>query len=147
MAMENELKFEGGVPSSKLKVPPKSCIPNSAKIKINRKRSNKRDMMDLIELSKEITRFRSEDQYLKLKYASTLFRFLLLKGVFSLFDNYSLKFILTVSTYTVTLNIRSSLKALNTDKPKEPAFGLKCDQITSKTLPEITMQSKRLKEA
>jgi hypothetical protein len=111
MAIENELKFEGGVPSSKLKVPPKSCIPNSAKIKINRKRSNNRDMMDLIELSKEITRFRSEDQY------------------------------------TVTLNIRSSLKALNTDKPKEPAFGLKCDQITSKTLPEITMQSKRLKEA
>ena len=145
MAIENELKFEGGVPSSKLKVPPKSCIPNSAKIKINRKRSNKRDMMDLIELSKEITRFRSEDQYLKLKYASTLFRFLLLKGV--LFDNYSLKFILTVSTYTVTLNIRSSLKALNTDKPKEPAFGLKCDHITSKTLPEITMQSKRLNEA
>ena len=58
-----------------------------------------------------------------------------------------LKLILTFSTYTVTLNIRSSLKALNTDKPKEPAFGLKCDHITSKTLPEITMQSKRLKEA
>ena len=52
-----------------------------------------------------------------------------------------------LSTYTVTLNIRSSLKALNTDKPKEPAFGLKCDHITSKTLPEITMQSKRLNEA
>ena len=70
MAIENELKFEGGVPSSKLKVPPKSCIPNSAKIKINRKRSNNRDMMDLIELSKEITRFRSEDQYLKWKCLS-----------------------------------------------------------------------------
>ena len=70
MAMENELKFEGGVPSSKLKVPPKSCIPNSAKIKMNRKRSNNKDMMDLIELSKEITRFRSEDQYLKWKCLS-----------------------------------------------------------------------------
>ena len=70
MAIENELKFEGGVPSSKLKVPPKSCIPNSAKIKINRKRSNNKDMMDLIELSKEITRFRSEDQYLKWKCLS-----------------------------------------------------------------------------
>ena len=50
-------------------------------------------------------------------------------------------------TYTVTLKIRRSLKALNTDKPKEPAFGLKCDHITSKTLPDITMQSKRLNEA
>jgi hypothetical protein len=32
MAIENELKFEGGVPSGKLKVPPKSCMPNRAKI-------------------------------------------------------------------------------------------------------------------
>jgi hypothetical protein len=32
MAMENELKFEDGVPSGKLKVPPKSCIPSKAKI-------------------------------------------------------------------------------------------------------------------
>jgi hypothetical protein len=32
MAMENELKFEEGVPSGKLKVPPKSCIPSKAKI-------------------------------------------------------------------------------------------------------------------
>jgi hypothetical protein len=30
--MENELKLEGGVPSGKLNVPPKSCIPNKAKI-------------------------------------------------------------------------------------------------------------------
>ena len=52
-----------------------------------------------------------------------------------------------ICTYTVTLKIRKSLSALNTDKPKEPAFGLKCDHITSKTLPDITMQSKRLKEA
>ena len=51
------------------------------------------------------------------------------------------------ATYTVTLKIRRSLKALNTDKPKEPAFGLKCDHMTSNTLPEITMQSKRLNEA
>ena len=140
MAIENELKFEGGVPSSKLKVPPKSCIPNSAKIKINRKRSNNKDMMDLIELSKEITRFRSEDQYLKWKCLSFF-------SIWIQIWYLVLKLILTFSTYTVTLNIRSSLKALNTDKPKEPAFGLKCDHITSKTLPEITMQSKRLKEA
>ena len=55
--------------------------------------------------------------------------------------------ILMLYTYFVTLKIRKSLRALNTDKPKEPAFGLKCDHITSKTLPEITMQSKRLNEA
>ena len=35
-------------------------------------------MMDLIELSKEITRFRSEDQYLKWQYTYTLFAFILL---------------------------------------------------------------------
>ena len=61
------MKFEGGVPSEKLKVPPKSCMPNSANISINRKRSNNSDMIDLMELSNEITRFRSDDQYLKEK--------------------------------------------------------------------------------
>ena len=44
-------------------------------------------------------------------------------------------------TYLVTLNILSSLRALRTDRPKEPAFGLKWVQITSNTLPLITMQS------
>ena len=60
--MENELKFEGGVPSGKLKVPPKSCIPNNANINMNKNSNNNKDMMDLIELSKEITRLRNEDQ-------------------------------------------------------------------------------------
>ena len=36
-------------------------------------------------------------------------------------------------TYLVTLNILSSLRALRTDRPKEPAFGLKWVQITSKS--------------
>ena len=63
--MENELKFDGGVPSAKLNVPPNNCMPNSAKIRINKNRSNSNDMIDLMELSNEITRFRSEDQYLK----------------------------------------------------------------------------------
>ena len=44
-------------------------------------------------------------------------------------------------TYLVTLNILSSLRALRTESPKEPAFGLKWVQITSNTLPLITMQS------
>ena len=62
MAMEKELKFDGGVPSWKLKVPPKSCIPNRAKMRMNKKRSSRREMMDFMELSRETTRFRREDQ-------------------------------------------------------------------------------------
>ncbi len=65
MAMENELKFDAGVPPGKLKVPPKSCIPNSAKISVKRKRSNSNEMMDFMELSRDTTRLRSEDQYLR----------------------------------------------------------------------------------
>ena len=65
MAMENELKFEGGVPSGKLNVPPKSCMPNRAKMRMNKKRSNKSEIIDFIELNKEMTRFLKEDQYLK----------------------------------------------------------------------------------
>ncbi len=67
MAMENELKFEGGVPSSKLKVPPKSCIPSNAKIKMKRKRSKSSDMMDFIEAKSDTTKLRKEDQYLEEK--------------------------------------------------------------------------------
>jgi hypothetical protein len=65
MAMENELKFDGGVPSGKLNVPPKSCIPSRAKIRMKRKRSSRREMMDLSELNRDTTRLRREDQYLK----------------------------------------------------------------------------------
>lgn len=63
--MEKVLKLEGGVPSSKLKAPPKSCIPRRAKIRMKRKSRNNNEMIDLIELSSEMTRFRSEDQYLR----------------------------------------------------------------------------------
>ena len=62
--MEKESKLEAGVPKSKLNVPPKSCIPSRAKIRMKRKRSSKRETMDLRELNKETTRFRREDQYL-----------------------------------------------------------------------------------
>lgn len=63
--MANELKFEGGVPSGKLKAPPKSCIPSKAKIRMNRNKRKSREMMERIELSREITKLRREDQYLK----------------------------------------------------------------------------------
>ena len=65
IAIEKESKLEAGVPNSKLKVPPKSCIPRRAKIKMNRKRSSNRDTMDFNDAKSETTRFRREDQYLK----------------------------------------------------------------------------------
>ncbi len=64
--MEKELKLEGGVPSVKLNVPPKSCIPRRAKIRMNKNRSSSNDMMDFMELRSETTRLRKEDQYLEL---------------------------------------------------------------------------------
>ena len=64
MATENESKFEAGVPKSKLKVPPKSCIPSRAKMRMKRKRRRRRETMDFMEASRETTRFLREDQYL-----------------------------------------------------------------------------------
>ena len=58
------LKLDGGVPSGKLKAPPKSCMPSSAKMRMKRKRRNKRERMDRIELSSDITKLRRDDQYL-----------------------------------------------------------------------------------
>ncbi len=63
--MAKELKFDAGVPSSKLNVPPKSCMPSKANMRMNRKSSNSREMMDFIELSRDTTRFLKEDQYLE----------------------------------------------------------------------------------
>ena len=63
--MEKESKFEAGVPWSKLKDPPKSCIPSRAKMRMNRKRRRRRETMDFMEASKETTRFRNEAQYLQ----------------------------------------------------------------------------------
>ena len=60
--MEKELKLEGGVPSAKLKVPPNNCIPKRAKIRMNRKSSRSRDMIDFMELSSDTTKLRSDDQ-------------------------------------------------------------------------------------
>ena len=60
--MEKELKLEGGVPSGKLKVPPNNCIPKRAKMRMNRKSRRSKDMIDFIELSRDTTRLRSDDQ-------------------------------------------------------------------------------------
>ena len=62
-----ELKLEVGVPSGKLKKPPKSCIPSRAKINMNRKSKNNNDKIEDMAFIRAITRFLSEDQYLKWK--------------------------------------------------------------------------------
>jgi hypothetical protein len=62
MAMEKELKLEGGVPSGKLKVPPNNCIPKRAKMRMNRKSRSSKDMIDFMELSSDTTRLRRDDQ-------------------------------------------------------------------------------------
>ena len=64
-ATEKVLKLAGGVPSGKLNAPPKSCIPNNANIRMKRKSRKRRDMIERIELKRDITRLRNEDQYLK----------------------------------------------------------------------------------
>ena len=63
--MANELKLDGGVPSGKLKAPPNSCIPSNAKIRMNKNSRKSSDIIERMELSKEMTRFRKEDQYLQ----------------------------------------------------------------------------------
>lgn len=61
--MGKVLKLVGGVPSSKLNCPPNSCMPSRAKMRMNKKRRNNSEMMDLIEFRRDITRFRNDDQY------------------------------------------------------------------------------------
>ena len=60
-------KFEVGLPSGKLNDPPKTCMPRRAKMKMKRKRRKRRDMIEEMAFIRAITRFRSEDQYLKKK--------------------------------------------------------------------------------
>ena len=63
--MEKESKLDAGVPKSKLNVPPNSCIPSRAKIKMNKNRRRRRETMDFSEAKSETTRFLSDDQYLE----------------------------------------------------------------------------------
>ena len=58
-------KFEVGVSSGKLNDPPKSCIPRRAKMKMNKKSRNRRDIMEDKAFIRAITRLRRGDQYLQ----------------------------------------------------------------------------------
>jgi len=58
-------KLAAGRPSGKLKAPPKSCIPNRAKIRMKRKSRKSKEMIERMELNSEITKLRREDQYLQ----------------------------------------------------------------------------------
>ena len=46
--------------------PPKSCIPNKAKIRMNKKSRNIKLMIDLMLLSNDVIKFFNDDQYLKI---------------------------------------------------------------------------------
>ena len=96
---------------------------------MNKKRRNSKLTIDLILLSKETTKFRSDAQCLEeandmlIGIHST--RFPIRRGeVF-------------VVTDRVTLNIRNRRRERNTETPNDSS-GLKCVQITSKMEPIIT---------
>jgi len=55
---------------SKLNLPPKTCIPSSAKMTMNKKSNSNRDAIDWMELSKEATRLERDRQYLKTRETS-----------------------------------------------------------------------------
>ena len=57
-------KLEVGLPSGKLKLPPKSCMPRRAKMKTKRVRSRSSDRMELMAFISAITRLRRFVQYL-----------------------------------------------------------------------------------
>ena len=57
-------KLDEGLPSGKLKPPPKSCIPSRAKMKTKRVRSRRSDRMELMAFMSAITRLRRFVQYL-----------------------------------------------------------------------------------
>lgn len=127
-----ELKLEVGVPSGKLKKPPKSCIPRRAKMKMNRKRRKSNDKIEDMAFIRAITRFLNEDQYLFCKkYVEYMSRHFLCKEKLS---------------YFVTLKTLNNRKALKADRPKLPARSWKFTQNTSKTDPVMTIESNRLKE-
>lgn len=63
-AIGNVLKFVGGVPSGKLNWPPNSCMPSNANMRMKRKSRNSKEMIERIELSSDMTKLRSDDQYL-----------------------------------------------------------------------------------
>ena len=64
-------KLDVGFESGKLNEPPKSCIPNKAKMKMKRKRRKSKDMMDDKAFMRAITRLRKGDQYLKRERGQT----------------------------------------------------------------------------
>ena len=68
------LKLEVGVPSGKLKNPPKSCIPKRANIKMKRNNRKSRDKMEEMAFIRAMTKFRKEDQYLKHSVCDVIIR-------------------------------------------------------------------------
>ena len=57
-------KLEVGVSSGKLKVPPNSCIPRRAKMKMKRTRRTSRATMEAMESTRDLTKPPMAFQYL-----------------------------------------------------------------------------------
>ena len=145
-----ESKLEVGLPSGKLNCPPNNCMPSKAKMKMKRKRRSSSDKMEEMAFIKATTRLRSEVQYLGNIYIVNPTLAWSILAVSSCPPNTDILADLTAArktdNYLVTLNTRSSLRALKAERPKEPALSLMLTQTISPIEPRITMQSKRLKE-
>lgn len=57
--------LRGTAESSKSYLPPKSCMPSSAKMTMKRKSSSSSEAMERMELSSDATRLLSDVQYLR----------------------------------------------------------------------------------
>ena len=117
--------------------PPNNCIPRSAKIRMNKKRRNSRLMMERIEASSEMTRLRSDDQYLCIRYV-ILINWIWIDQCWPVSSTMCTRHCIDqwMVNYLVTLKILSRRKARSTEKPNEPPFT--SDQITSNILPNMT---------
>ena len=106
---------------------------------MNKNKRNKRDMIDDKAFIKAITRFRSGDQYLEGKN-----KVMMIEAFNHTVNILFYESKILCNTYLVTLKTRRSLRALNPERPKALARGLKWTQKTSKTDPVITTVSNLL---
>lgn len=104
-----------------LNLPPNSCMPSSAKMTMKRKRRNNSEMIDRIEFINERTNCNYFDRSTGASTTLTLRR---------------------LAQCLVNLNTRNSRMARSTEMPKLPPFT--SAHTTSKALPTMTAQSKRL---
>ncbi len=122
--------------SSKLNLPPNTCIPRRLKIMMKRKSSSSREAMDFMEFSRDATKLLRDAQWLKkktnhLKVSCALYKYLW----------YSINIISIL--YRVTLKILRSRTQRNTEMPRDDMTSNSTKKV-SVMPPHTTKQSKRL---